>query len=141
MNAVKETRPGEATPRRAEAGETACSGASNSYRYLTTTPGGCQVGIAALLTPGKANGRKCADLAAAVGTDGRTLRRQIQAARLSGALILSSPATGYFLPENTEELKAFIKSMRHRCAEISAVTRAAEDALNELSGQLTIPGW
>ncbi len=139
MSAKGNAPTGGATPMSAGV-EMTPGKASISYSYLNTAPGGCQ-GIEALLTPGKANGRKCADLAAAVGTDGRTLRRKIQAARLSGALILSSPATGYFLPENTEELKAFIKSMRHRCAEISAVTRAAEDALNELSGQLTIPGW
>ena len=97
--------------------------------------------IAALLSPGKANGRKCAELAATVGTDGRSLRRAIQAERQAGALILSSTETGYFLPDSVDELREFVISMRHRAKAINSVCRAAENALADATGQTVIEGW
>ena len=136
----QKTRPGEATPGRAEAGQTACGGASLPIANSITIRKSCQ-GIAALLSPGKANGRKCAELAATVGTDGRSLRRAIQVERQAGALILSSTETGYFLPDNVDELREFVISMRHRAKEINSVCRAAENALADATGQTVIEGW
>ena len=61
------------------------------------------------------------------GLPGRDLRRQIEAARLSGAPILSDEH-GYFLAKNQHEVARFVSSMRRRAKRIQAVAAAVEEA-------------
>ena len=136
----EEPRPTAATVRRAEAGQTAYGGTSLPIVHFSTPEKGCQ-GIAALLAPGKANGVKTGELAERLGIDERTLRRRIQIERQTGSLILSDTVHGYFTPFSADDVRKFIKSMRHRCSEIAAVTQAAEVELARMEGQEMLEGW
>lgn len=135
----QKTRPGEATPGRAEAGQTACGGASLPTMNYTTVLRGCQV--ASLLGVGEENGIKLTELVQMTGRNERVVRRMIQHERKDGALILADNANGYFLPGNISELQRFCQSMRHRCSEIATVTRIAERALAEAEGQTMMEGF
>lgn len=97
--------------------------------------------ISDLLHPGAENGIKLLELASLVGEDERIVRRRIQAERKAGKLILSDCLHGYFLPASEQEARRFIRSMSGRAAEIAAVSRAAEAALADLSGQTMVEGW
>lgn len=138
MNGNEKARGTAATVAQARV-EQATGRASSPISYFSTEPRECQV--TALLSHGRAQGRHVADLAAALRCDNRELRRRVQAARKAGAVILSDVRTGYFLPGDVDELKLFVRSMRHRCEEISAATAAAERALDAATGQTTIGGW
>lgn len=59
------------------------------------------------------------------GLTGREVQRAVQAARLKGTPILSS-GSGFFLPETEAEKARFVRSMRHRAAEISRAADAVE---------------
>ena len=48
---------------------------------------------------------------------------------------------GYFLPDGESDVRRFISSMSNRAKEITAVSRAAEDALLKLTGQEMFKGW
>jgi hypothetical protein len=52
----------------------------------------------------------------------------IERERRAGALILSDNASGYYLAANSEEVKRFVSSMRHRADEILKTTDAVEQA-------------
>ena len=94
-----------------------------------------------LLHPGAENGIKLSELAALTNQDEREVRRRIQAERKDGKLILSDCLHGYFLPASEQEARRFIRSMSGRAAEIAAVSRAAEAALADMSGQTVVEGW
>ncbi len=139
MNGNKKARGTAATVTQARTEQTT-GRASFSTNYFTTSPRECQ-GVVALLSPGRENGRHVADLATALRCDNRELRRRVQAARKAGALILSDVRAGYFLPDDVNDIRRFVRTMRHRCAEISAATAAAERALDAATGQERIEGW
>lgn len=139
MNEKDKARGTAATVERAETEQTT-GRASSPISHFTTSPQECQ-GVVALLSPGRENGRHVSDLAAVLRCDSRELRRRVQAARKAGAVILSDVGRGCYLPANVEELEGFVRSMRHRCAEISAATAAAERALDAATGQETLEGW
>lgn len=73
--------------------------------------------------------------------DERSIRRRIQQERKDGKLIMADCQHGYFLPEGESDVRRFIGSMSNRAKEITAVSRAAEDALLKLTGQETFKGW
>lgn len=127
---------------RERATETAAlTGATFSKNDFTTATVGRQPKITALLSRGAENAVTLRDLVALTGWSGREVRRQIQAERKAGALILSDNSCGYFLPESPDDLKKFYRSMDHRAREIMAAARMAEAAYLEALGQGKIAGW
>ena len=139
MSNNEKTHPTAATVERAEA-ERTTGRASSPIKYFSTEPRECQ-GVVALLSPGRGNGINVRDLANALNCDDRELRRRVQAARKAGAVILSDVRAGYFLPDDVDEIRRFVHSMKHRAREINAATVAAERALDAATGQTTIGGW
>ena len=97
--------------------------------------------ISDLLHKGRNNGLTLQDLVKLTGMDERTIRRRIHAERKSGILIMADCVHGYFLPEDTYDVRRFIHSMSNRSKEIAAVSRAAEDALAKMENQEQINGW
>lgn len=105
------------------------------------TDDGKTLQIFELLHVGAENALTLRELVQLAGEDERSLRRRIQAERKAGKLILSDCLHGYFLPASEQEARRFICSMSGRAAEIAAVSRAAEAALADLSGQTMVEGW
>ena len=97
--------------------------------------------ISDLLHKGRNNGLTLQDLVKLTGMDERTIRRKIHVERKSGILIMADCVHGYFLPEDTYDVRRFIHSMSNRSKEIAAVSRAAEDALAKMENQEQINGW
>ena len=97
--------------------------------------------ISDLLHKGRNNGLTLQDLVKLTGMDERTIRRKIHVERKSGMLIMADCVHGYFLPEDTYDVRRFIHSMSNRSKEIAAVSRAAEDALAKMENQEQIEGW
>lgn len=94
-----------------------------------------------LLHVGAENALTLRELVQLTGEDERSIRRRIQAERKAGKLILSDCLHGYFLPVSEQEARRFIRSMSGRAAEIAAVSRAAEAALADITGQECLEGW
>lgn len=140
MSEKKKTLLGAGTPSRAA--ETAAIGkAAVSCEHLITPTVGRQPKIAALLSHGAENATPLRQLVAITGLPERVVRRQIQAERKAGALIMADNRCGYFLPESPDDLKRFYRSMTHRAAEIMSAARMAESAYLESLGQEKIAGW
>mgnify|MGYP004627370301 FL=1 len=97
--------------------------------------------VSDLLHKGAENGTTLSELVQLTGEDERSIRRCIQRERKAGKLILSDNQSGYFLPSSEHEVRRFIRSMSNRAREIAAVSRAAEDALERVSGQSRLRGW
>ena len=75
------------------------------------------------------------ELAAWVGICPREISRMIHQLRVEGIPILSN-GKGYFYSENSSDIKKFVRQMKSRICEINAATRAAEDFLLELGGEV-----
>lgn len=105
------------------------------------TDDGKTLQIFELLHVGAENALTLRELVQLTGEDERSIRRRIQAERKAGKLILSDCLHGYFLPASEQDARRFIRSMSGRAAEIAAVSRAAEAALADMSGQERIKGW
>lgn len=135
----EKNRPDAATSERIETGQTACGGASFPALNYSITPRGCQV--ASLLGVGAKNGVKLNELVRMTGRNERIIRRMIQCERKSGILILADNENGYFLPGDVDEIRRFCHSMKHRCSEIATVTRIAERALADATGQTIMEGF
>ena len=65
------------------------------------------------------------DLQAKTGLSARELRFAIRSERLSGSLILSDPAVGYFLPETPDDARRFVRAIEHRAREVRLLADAA----------------
>ena len=92
--------------------------------------------IAALLPHGVENAMSARDLAHRAGcADARELRRRVAAERAGGALILSLPSVGYFLPADGDrgrvEAALFVRSMSARARNTARATAAARAFLME----------
>ena len=97
--------------------------------------------ISDLLHKGRNNGLTLQALVKLTGMDERTIRRKIHVERKRGILIMADCVHGYFLPEDTYDVRRFIHSMSNRSKEIAAVSRAAEDALAKMENKEQIEGW
>ena len=139
MNGNEKARGTAATVAQART-ERTTGRAPSPISHFTTSPRECQ-GVVALLSPGRGNGINVRDLANALNCDDRELRRRVQAARKAGAVILSDVRTGYFLPNDIDEIRRFVRSMEHRAREINAATVAAQRALDAATGQTSLEGW
>lgn len=93
-----------------------------------------------LLRVGRENALTLRELVALTGEDERTVRRRIHAERKGGALIMADCLHGYFLPEDPSDVQRFIRSMNGRAREVAAISRAAEIALSEMTGQARMEG-
>ena len=126
MSAKEKARPGAGTPERA-AETTACR-ASIPIFDCTTAAKGRQRKVSDCLSSGRENAVPLRHLKKLMETDGRTIRLMIQKERLSGMPICADNLTGYYLPASDEERTAFVRSMRHRAAEIMRTAEAIERA-------------
>ena len=138
MKIKQENAPvGAATPARAAGKGLETWYPANDYNtILRKTPS-----ISDLLHSGTENGTTLRELVALTGMDERLVRLKIQQERKDGKLILSNNRDGYFLPETTEDVQRFARSMSRRAAEIASIARAAEAALADMSGQECLEGW
>ena len=90
------------------------------------------------------NGRRTkAELMTATGLSERELTRRIEFERQQGAIILSdSGISGYFLPENDEQIRQFVSSMARRNHRIYLSTISARQYLkshsDDISGQMSL---
>lgn len=87
--------------------------------------------ILELIPSGAANAVSMKRLAAAVGTDPRTVRKIIADLREGGAVILSNES-GYFrpeLPEDLEEIRLFIRKQTARGKSSFRSVKSARDML------------
>ena len=125
-NMKNKTRLGAGTPKRAEDTQAQFDTATLSDTQFTTpTPGG-QRSISELLGVGAENGITRRELERLTGLDGRSVRLLIERERREGVPILSDNASGYFLPASEDERAGYVRSMRHRAAEILTTARAVE---------------
>lgn len=84
--------------------------------------------IADLLLKGEENALPLRHLKQMVNLPGREIRKQIQLERLQHIPILANNRSGYYLAGNELERERFVRSMRHRAAEIVKVAQAIEEA-------------
>ena len=89
--------------------------------------------IIVLLGEGKENARSAAELAAMVGTDERSIRRAISAARTSGALICSG-VPGYWLPGDPAELHETYKKIYSQAISTLAALQPMGEAIRKENG-------
>lgn len=123
MSKKKETRPGADTPRRAMT-EAETEQATTSIAHFSMP---ARIGqIAAFLSCGAENGVNLRHLVGLTQRSEREVRAEIQRERLAGLPILSDNLNGYFLPGSQDEVKHFVRSMRHRAREINAVADAVK---------------
>lgn len=80
--------------------------------------------IAEMLPTGEQNAVPLRDLINITGMSGRTVRRMIEAERISGAPICSG--CGYYMPATEDEKARFVRSMRRRAHEIMFVASQVE---------------
>lgn len=123
MRAKEKARPAGGTA------EQAAEQVHASNMDFTTAEDVCQIKIADLLSHGAENGITLRHLEKMTGQDGRTIRRQIEAERRAGALIISDNQHGYFLTDDPAEAQRFTRSMRRRASEITRTARAIEEAV------------
>lgn len=125
----KNTRPGVGAPKRV-----------TEMKHITilqadyiTDRNGKQATIAPLLMHGPGNAVPLKHLTKITQMSNREVRRAITAERMNGIPILSDNSNGYYFPESAEEVKAFVKSMKHRACEIQKVARAVEKSISDES--------
>lgn len=140
MKNYRKTRPGEATPKRAEIGKQLGTAAIPIFNYSPHKLDGQD--ISNYLSYGAEHGVGLRDLVHITGLPDRVVRQMIQAERLDGVPILSDNASGYFLPGNKEEVGRCVASLRHRANEIFKTANAIEKAGNklEIDGQISLDG-
>ena len=90
------------------------------------------------------NGRKTKmELINLTGLSEREITRQVEKERQAGEIILSdSGCAGYYLPENSEDVQMFVRSMSRRARRIMLSTRSARQYLkrhsDDISGQINL---
>lgn len=118
------TRPAGGTARRA--GQEKQQTRSSSQKHHTTWGDGGQRKVSDLLGRGQENAISRRHLEKLTGLDGRTVRLMIEQERRSGTPICADNLTGYYLPANSDEKTACVRSMCHRAREIMKTARAIE---------------
>ena len=90
-----------------------------------------------VLQMGKENAISALDLCTYLGFDStRELQKEIARERNEGAVILSTcqDGGGYFLPENGQEVKQFIRTLENRAKNTFAALRSARGFLRQQEG-------
>lgn len=127
MTEHKKTRSSVAAPEQVEGGA-GLAGSSVSSSKFTTSAESRQIQIADYLGYGQAAAVPLRHLKQMVNLPGREIRKQIQLERLQHIPILANNRSGYYLAGNELERERFVRSMRHRAAEIVKVAQAIEEA-------------
>ena len=94
--------------------------------------------VVKLLPAGARNAVSAAELARLTGTNTRSISRAIARHRRTGLIICSNSTeakTGYYLPENVQEIKDFVYTELKRRASHMAAIRPAVDWLRKNGGQ------
>ena len=129
MTETKKSRPGVGAPERQVENGTASQTAQPSTTNDTISAADSQTfHISDLLLTGEENALPMRHLRAVTDLSSREIRAMIQQERLEGAAICSNNQTGYYLAVDDQERERFVKSMRHRSAEIARVADAVERA-------------
>lgn len=129
---TKNARPTAPTAGQAVDSGAVCKAASTSTTKFTTPGGSGQTfRVADLLPTGQQNAVPLRHLKELTGLPGRELRRLIQLERKAGTLILSDNLRGYFIAADEGEVQAFVKSMRHRSAEVWLTAAYVERAVKD----------
>lgn len=77
---------------------------------------------------GEENAVKCSELAKIFECNERDITSSINALRNDGIIICSS-TEGYFKPSDNEDIKSFVRQMKHRVIEIQKAVKPAEEYL------------
>ena len=94
---------------------------------------------AELLKVGKKNATTTHDLCVLTGIDSvRGLRGAIARERKAGAVILSNPYGGYFLPGNKQEVEEFVKEQDRKARSIMVALQSARQYLRADENQISI---
>ncbi len=121
----KTLRPGAETLERSGMETAACGRTAISMFHLTTPEVGCQpLRVADILN--KAVPMRY--LKRVLKMDSRAIRQMIERERRSGTAIVSNNATGYYLAADEHEKSRFVRSMKHRAAQIIATAEAVEQS-------------
>ena len=92
--------------------------------------------IAELLKPGKENRVSFEYLMIATGSDSeRALRREIAEERKRGAIILSCPEGGYYLPKHRSEVERYVHTMSKEARAILFTLKHCKRYLKATEGQ------
>ena len=88
--------------------------------------------IAELLKEGKQNRTSLQELMALTGfTDIRKFRKQLSTERKQGAIILSSPEGGYWLPSDRKEVEHYVATMSKEAKSIFYMLKPARQYLKD----------
>ena len=72
----------------------------------------------------------------------RDLQKAVEHDRAAGAVILSDPCGGgYYLSNDPEELRRFIKTLNARAVNTIRASESAQRALDAATGQERMDGW
>lgn len=83
-----------------------------------------------LIPFGEANAISTKELASLLNCHGREITLTVHFLRCKGVVICSCQK-GFFRPENAEELRHFVATMRSRCKHIRAAAASAEKLLKK----------
>ena len=99
--------------------------------------------VQSVLRYGKENAISSNDLVELLGFgEKRNLQKQIERERAAGAVILSdSQGGGYYLSNDPNELKCFIRTLNARAKNTMKAAQSAEMALDAATGQSRMEGW
>ena len=93
--------------------------------------------IAELLKPGKENKVSFEALMNATGAKSeRELRKRIAEERKKGAIILSCAEGGYYLPNNRNEVEAYVNTMSKEARSIFYMLKSARKYLKETAQEV-----
>lgn len=89
---------------------------------------------------GKGRGIRAIDLARQLGVPERRVRQLVSEARDEGTAICGTPATGYYVASNSEELQETMDFLKDRAMHsLHLASRLSNIPLADLVGQLHIP--
>lgn len=122
--------------------ETAVRGIIAAPVHNSTISRGCGQAID-LIPVGRANAITAETIASMTGFSRREVMSQIQAARLHGARICSSPGrpAGYWIAETPAELESNIQELSRRAHQQNDTIACMEQALRSWVNQERMEGW
>ena len=127
MMEMKKARPSVGAPGQAVENGRVCETVQPSTHDFTTPAAeGQTFHVADFLRPGAENAMFRRDLMAMTGLRDRELRLMIEAERRQGIPILSDNIHGYWLSDDSAEIKKFSRSMKRRAAEIRLTAMRVE---------------
>ena len=110
----------------------ACGASTPASKPITDGSG--RQGICRFLSCGQGNALLRRELEKITGLSGRDIRLIVEAERRAGVPILSDSRHGFFLPASDDEVRRFLRSMRHRAHEILTTAAAVEREWGRGSG-------